>query len=118
MDFQTQVNLLEGVPLISLEYNVLTENLPGAEWGQTTESDDSESIGKRAERLCQSSNSSGDRERRKARSQLFAATSVMEMSGLGQYENKTGKLTARGASPHHQSLQKRTEVPLPTINLT
>ena len=82
LDLQMQENLFEGTPPMSLAYKDLTKNRLEAEWGQTTESGVSESKGKKAESLCQSSNSSGDSVLRRSRSQLFSESSEIEISGV------------------------------------
>lgn len=78
------LNLEVGDPEINLEYNDLTLNLLEAEWGQTTESSPSESMGKTATRRWQSPNSAGERVMRKFKSQLFLESSEMEISGSEQ----------------------------------
>ena len=61
---QIGLNFEVGVLEINLAYKDLTVNRPEAEWGHATESTFSESTGMKATRRCQSSNASGDRERR------------------------------------------------------
>ena len=63
-------------------------------------------------------NSSGERERRKSRTQPLAESSKIETSVSSQYENRTGKATASVESPTHQSSQNRVDLPFLTTNFT